>query len=146
MTYWIVFGTVYLRFCLLIIDTVFYGFWSSSSASTPFFYIKTSQNFAEVKFSASNCSYHVLFFMNHSYLLTAKITLDFNTRFFYKQHLISNARLKLAKNQAKAKQPSRLLLVQNQQWKHQNNVWNLFKVTNKDSRTPSFKSFWCFYC
>ena len=29
------------------------------------------------------------------------------------------------------------LLVQSQQLKHQNNVWNLFKVINKDTRTTS---------
>ena len=29
--------------------------------------------------------------------------------------------------------PSQYLLTQSQQWKHQNNVWNLFKVNNKDS-------------
>ena len=34
------------------------------------------------------------------------------------------------------------LLVQSQQWKHQNNVWNLFKVNNKDARTRS----WYLYC
>ena len=28
-----------------------------------------------------------------------------------------------------------LLNVQSQQWKHQNNVWNLFKVNDKDTRT-----------
>ena len=31
--------------------------------------------------------------------------------------------------------PSRYLLVQSQQWKYQNNVWNLFKVNNKETRT-----------
>ena len=29
------------------------------------------------------------------------------------------------------------LLVQSQQWKQQNKVWNLFKVNNKDTRTTS---------
>ena len=28
--------------------------------------------------------------------------------------------------------PIRYLLVQSQQYKHQNDVWNLFKVNNKD--------------
>ena len=47
-------------------------------------------------------------------------------------------------------QPSRDILVQSQQWKHQSNVWNLFKVNNKDTRTSMtlnrFHSlFWCFY-
>ena len=41
---------------------------------------------------------------------------------------------------------SQHLLVPNQQWKHQNNVWNLFKVNNKDTRTTSMKSFRCLYC
>ena len=31
-------------------------------------------------------------------------------------------------------QPSRHLLVQSLQWKHQNVVWNMFKVNNNDSR------------
>ena len=34
--------------------------------------------------------------------------------------------------------PSRHLLVQTQLLKHQNNVWNLFKVNNKDTKTTSF--------
>ena len=42
--------------------------------------------------------------------------------------------------------PSRHLLVQSQQLKHQNNVWNMFKVNNKDSRTTSLTLFWCFHC
>ena len=29
---------------------------------------------------------------------------------------------------------------------HQNNVWNLFKVSNKNTRTTSMTPFWCFYC
>ena len=39
--------------------------------------------------------------------------------------------------------PSQHLLDQSQQWKHKTNVWNLFKVNYKDTRTTS--SFWCFY-
>ena len=38
------------------------------------------------------------------------------------------------------------LLVQSQHWKHQNNVWNLYKVNNKDTRATSMMSFWCLYC
>ena len=41
---------------------------------------------------------------------------------------------------------SRQLLVQSQQRKHQNNVWNLFKVNNKDTRRTSATSLWCLYC
>lgn len=37
-------------------------------------------------------------------------------------------------------------LFQNQQWRHQNNMWKLFKVTNKDSRAASLASLWCPYC
>ena len=37
--------------------------------------------------------------------------------------------------------PSQHLLVQSQQWKHQKNVRNLFKVDNKDTRTTSMTSF-----
>ena len=33
--------------------------------------------------------------------------------------------------------PSPNFLVQSQLWKHQNNVWNLLKVNNKDTRTAS---------
>ena len=33
--------------------------------------------------------------------------------------------------------PSRHLLVQSQQWKHQSNVWSLFNFNNKDTRTTS---------
>ena len=36
----------------------------------------------------------------------------------------------------------RHVLVQSQQWKHQNYVWNLFKVFNKDTRTTSLTPFW----
>ena len=32
---------------------------------------------------------------------------------------------------------SQHVLVQSQQWKHQNNKWNLFKVNNKDTRTTN---------
>ena len=39
--------------------------------------------------------------------------------------------------------PTRHLLVQSQQWKQQNNVWNLFKGNNKDTRITSFC---CLYC
>ena len=37
--------------------------------------------------------------------------------------------------------PSQHLLVQSQQWKHQNSLWNLFKVNSKIRTT----SFWCLY-
>ena len=54
--------------------------------------------------------------------------------------------------------PSRHLLVQSQQWKHQNNVWNLFNVNNKENKNGvvlvslsltlnRFSTlFWCFHC
>ena len=32
---------------------------------------------------------------------------------------------------------NRHLIVQSQQWKQQNNVWNLFNISNKDTRTTS---------
>ena len=38
------------------------------------------------------------------------------------------------------------LFVQSQQWKHQNNMRNLFKVNRKDTRTTSLTLFWCLYC
>ena len=38
--------------------------------------------------------------------------------------------------------PSRHLLVQSKQGKQQNDVWKLFKVNNKDTRTTSVRSFW----
>ena len=41
--------------------------------------------------------------------------------------------------------PNIHLLVQSQRWEHQENVWNLFKVNNKDTRTTSMTSFWCLY-
>ena len=37
------------------------------------------------------------------------------------------------------------LLVQIQEWKQQKNVWNMFKVNTKDTRTTSMTSFWCLY-
>ena len=42
-------------------------------------------------------------------------------------------------------QPSQHLLAQGQQWKHQNNMLNLFKVNNKGTRTTSLTSFWYLY-
>ena len=42
--------------------------------------------------------------------------------------------------------PSRYLLVRSQQCKNYNNMWNLFKVSNKDTRTTSLTSLWCLYC
>ena len=41
---------------------------------------------------------------------------------------------------------SRHLLAQSQQWKLQKYVRNLLKVNNKDTRTTSLGSLWCFYC
>ena len=38
---------------------------------------------------------------------------------------------------------SRPLLVQIQQRKHQSNVWNLFKVNIKDTKTTSIRQFEC---
>ena len=42
--------------------------------------------------------------------------------------------------------PSWHLLAPSQKWKHQNNMWNLFKVYNKDTRTTTTTFFWCLYC
>ena len=42
--------------------------------------------------------------------------------------------------------PSRHLLVQGQQWKHKNNLWNLHKVNNKNTRATSMASLLCLYC
>ena len=41
--------------------------------------------------------------------------------------------------------PSRHLLVQSQQWNHQNNMENLFKANDKGTRTISLTSLWCLY-
>ena len=41
---------------------------------------------------------------------------------------------------------SQPLLVQSQQWEHQNNVWSLFKIKNKDIRMTPMTLFWCLYC
>ena len=41
--------------------------------------------------------------------------------------------------------PNWYLLVQSQQWKHHNNMCNLFRVNNKDIRTTSLTSFLCIY-
>ena len=41
---------------------------------------------------------------------------------------------------------SKHLLVQSQQWKHLNNMWNLLKFNIKDSKTVTLASFWCLYC
>ena len=38
------------------------------------------------------------------------------------------------------------LFVQTQQWNHQSNVWNLFKVNNKDPRHGFHRLLWCLYC
>ena len=48
--------------------------------------------------------------------------------------------------------PCRHLLDQSQQWQHLNNLWNLLKVNNKDTRTllltlSRFHTLvWCFHC
>ena len=39
--------------------------------------------------------------------------------------------------------PTQHLFVHSQQWKHHNNVWNLFIVNNKDTRKTSLTLFWC---
>ena len=41
--------------------------------------------------------------------------------------------------------PNRHLLAQTQQWKHQNNLWNLIKVKNKNTKSTPLTSFWCLY-
>ena len=33
-----------------------------------------------------------------------------------------------------------------QQWKHQSNTWNLFKVDNKNTKMRLMKLLWCLYC
>ena len=38
------------------------------------------------------------------------------------------------------------LLVQSQQWKQQNNAWNMFQINNKDISNASMTSFGFFYC
>ena len=38
---------------------------------------------------------------------------------------------------------SHIFFVQSQKWKHQSNVWNLFKVKNKDNRMTPFLYFDC---
>ena len=38
------------------------------------------------------------------------------------------------------------LPVQSQQWKLQNNRWNLFQINNEDNRTTLVTSFWFLYC
>ena len=38
------------------------------------------------------------------------------------------------------------LFAESQEWKHKNNVWNMFKVNNKETRTMSMTSFWFLYC
>ena len=38
--------------------------------------------------------------------------------------------------------PSRHSLFQCQQWKYQDNFWNMFKVNNKDTRMTSVTLFW----
>ena len=50
----------------------------------------------------------------------------------------------MGKNNSKFGQhfPSRYLLVQIQQWKHLNNVWNLLKCNNDDTRTKSVMVFY----
>ena len=57
--------------------------------------------------------------------------------------------------------PRNHLLVESKQWKHQNNVWNLFKINKKGTRSNTIevvqvsllltlnryhKLFWCFHC
>ena len=41
-------------------------------------------------------------------------------------------------------EPTQHLLVQSWPWQHQKNVWNLFKVNNKDTRTTLLMRFWFF--
>ena len=44
------------------------------------------------------------------------------------------------------KGPIQQLLVEIQQWKHQNNVQNMFKANSKETRTTLMTWFWCLYC
>ena len=45
----------------------------------------------------------------------------------------------------KKRLPSKQLLSQSQPKKHLKNVWNMFKVDNKNSRSNSSMSLWCHY-
>ena len=47
---------------------------------------------------------------------------------------------------AHIRQPTLHVLVQNQQWKHQSNVKNMFQVNNRDIKTTSTTLSWCLYC
>ena len=38
------------------------------------------------------------------------------------------------------------LLIQSQLYKLKKKVWKMFKVNNKNTRTTSLMSWWCFYC
>ena len=42
--------------------------------------------------------------------------------------------------------PSLNTSAQIHQWKHRSNVWNLFKITNEDTKTTSKTSFLCLDC
>ena len=42
--------------------------------------------------------------------------------------------------------PTWHLLAQSQQCKHQDNVWNLFKINNKVTRMTLMTLLWCLYC
>ena len=43
-------------------------------------------------------------------------------------------------------QTSRYLILQSSQWKIRNNVWNMFKVNNKDTKTTSMTSVFTVNC
>ena len=66
---------------------------------------------------------------------------DITNFFIFKLSCILYQLLYHTRNQA-----SQHLLVQNQQWKHQTNVWKMFKVNNKDTRTILLASLRCLYC
>ena len=61
------------------------------------------------------------------------------------KHSCRNIRTTTFRNTKKCLLLSQHLLVQSQQWKRHNNMWNLFKVNNKDIRTTSLTSFWRLY-
>ena len=51
--------------------------------------------------------------------------------------------LNVCKVSMKGKNPAGICFFQSQQWKHQNNVWNLLKFNNTDTKIISF---WYHYC
>ena len=154
LTFFRIWGTYFWRHLTNILGWTFYQWFFLSLA----FCLEVTWKFLLLSDSLWPCwnAYHTLLFGSQVYIcewkfsgyiiyLQGKIS---GSRFFHvtlqtldKFFLVLSHCLKMLSKAL----PSRYLLAQSQKWKHQHNVWNMFKVNYKNTRMTSMTSFWYFH-